>query len=135
MWNVCSWATRESCKQFLRPPGSAFAPAPAFPMKLSGKKSRQRMPTESRSETVPEKTAGPTADVDRGRHFGPPGFNVYAGGPGNLASAERPDWGCITKATDFTAGVLERLAQVRDRCPELRFGQVFLRSGCWRRTK
>ena len=33
------------------------------------------------------------------------------------------------KTTDWTAGVLERLAEVRERCPEMRFGQVLATVG------
>ena len=31
--------------------------------------------------------------------------------------------------TDWTAGVLERLAEVRQRCPEMRFGQLLATVG------
>ena len=33
------------------------------------------------------------------------------------------------KTTDWTAGVLERLAEVRDRCPEMRLGQLLATIG------
>jgi hypothetical protein len=33
------------------------------------------------------------------------------------------------KTTDWTAVVLERLAQVRERCPEMRFGQILATIG------
>lgn len=33
------------------------------------------------------------------------------------------------KTTDLTAVVLERLAEVRERCPEMRFGQVLATAG------
>ena len=33
------------------------------------------------------------------------------------------------KTKDWTAGVLERLAEVRQRCPEMRFGQVLATVG------
>ena len=33
------------------------------------------------------------------------------------------------KTTEWTAGVLERLAEVRERCPEMRFGQVLATIG------
>jgi len=33
------------------------------------------------------------------------------------------------KTTDWTADVLERLAEVRERCPEMRFGQLLATVG------
>jgi hypothetical protein len=33
------------------------------------------------------------------------------------------------KTTDWTAGVLQRLAEVRERCPEMRFGQLLATVG------
>jgi hypothetical protein len=33
------------------------------------------------------------------------------------------------KTTDLTAGLLERLGEVRERCPEMRFGQVLATVG------
>jgi hypothetical protein len=42
---------------------------------------------------------------------------------------EPPDWGCIMKTTDLIACVLDRLAEVREHCPEMRFGQFLATIG------